>query len=88
MEWLVLVVVLVAAFYYFVIVRAGNISFWKAVNKHQNEALMFFLTSPNWHINRKPIDRAVSGPYFFVDPRTGQTLKLYCDEYQEHQTQD
>ncbi len=50
MKWVVIIGVILYLYYRFVMVKAGNLQFWKIANSNPDEAYMFFMASENFFI--------------------------------------
>ena len=46
MTWLIGIAVVALLYYYFVIVKGGNLQFWKVASVHSDEAYAFFKQTP------------------------------------------
>ncbi len=49
MQWIVLVVILAVA-YYFVILKPGRLDFWKVAGKHPDDVFEMFQKQDRWHV--------------------------------------
>lgn len=74
--------------YFFVMKKQGNLPFWKVVERHPLEAIMFFFAHPAWHIDDKPTGKDMAGPFRCIDPRTGRMHKLYAERDGMDESQD
>jgi len=63
-------------------------TFWKAAADNPAEAMMFFMLSPAWFVDKKPAGIDVSGPYIFVDPWSGNPHKIYVQSDLIEKTQE
>ena len=93
MEWLVIIVIAGFIYYHFVLVKGGNIKFWKAVSGHPEEAYLFFQNNscfiifdvkpPGGYLTNLPAGEW-EGPFKLYVPSIDKTLTIYgrTPEYQ------
>lgn len=87
--WVIGILFLLGVFY-FVVVKKGNLSFWRKAAK--NPDLVFKLLSEDdaWVIgdeNKDLVDTKLDGPFLLYVPTVGKTVKFYgkAGEYEESQ---
>lgn len=78
----------VAARYIFGRKNSRHQTFWKAAADNPAEAMMFFMLSSAWFVDKKPAGIDVSGPYIFVDPWSGNPHKIYAQSDVIEETQE
>ena len=79
---LVLITILVLLIYYFVVVRNGNLKFWKIISKNPDLFFSLIESDPAWFIDNGDSVRNISlndydGPYFLFIPSLQKTIKFY-----------
>ncbi len=77
---IILTIVVLAILYYVVILRNGNLSFWKKAVKHPNFVYEQFLKDDAWIIdvgNNKMDKAGLDGPFLLYIPSVGKTIKFY-----------
>ena len=87
---IIFVVILVALFYYFVIVKNGNLSFWKKASKNPDFVYKQLLEDDAWIIydGETDIDKEkYEGPFMLYVPNVGTTIKFYGEigKYEDSQ---
>ena len=79
---LIVVIILAGLFYYFVMVKNGNMSFWKKAAKKPDFVYEKILKDSAWIIDdgNSEIDKdKFNGPFFLYVPSVGKTVKFYCE---------
>ena len=80
MYLIVIVVVLATLFYYFVMYKNGNLSFWKKVAKNPDLFYEMTLNNEAWIIDdgKHEINKTkYDGPFSLYVPCVGKTIKYY-----------
>ena len=96
MEWIVVAIVVGFLYYHFVLVKGGNLKFWKVVNAHPEEAYSFFKANDCFVVfeSEPPGGYRASlpagewdGPFKLPVPSKGQVVTVYghVPEYQNAQ---
>jgi len=80
MSIIIFIIVLATLFYYFIIVRNGNLSFWKKASKNPDFVYKQLLEDDAWiiadgeiKINKEKFD----GPFLLYIPSINKTVKFY-----------
>ena len=80
MEIIIFIIILAILFYYFVMVKNGNLSFWKKAAKNPDfvyEQLskdnVWIIDDGNTKINKEKFD----GPFLLYVPSINKTIKFY-----------
>jgi len=60
----------------------GKPDFWKATRKNPDLAWEFFNSHPAWHVEIKPTNINVVGPFRVVNPINGMIVKIWCESSQ------
>lgn len=96
MEWVVAAVIVGFLFYHFVMVKSGNLTFWKIANAHPEKAYSFFKDNdcfrvfdsepPGGYRASLPLGKW-EGPFKLPIPAKGQVVTIYgrTPEYQNAQ---
>ena len=93
MEWIVLIAIAGYLYYRFVIVKSGNLNFWKVVNRHPEKAYAFFQSNNSFVVfNGEPSggyranlpEDEWDGPFRLYVPSQGRFVIIYgqVPEYQ------
>ena len=80
MDIIIFILILVALFYYFVMVRNGNLSFWKKASKAPDFVYEQLLEDSAWIVadRETKIDKdKYNGPFLLYVPSIGRTIKFY-----------
>ena len=80
MEWIGAVVVVIAAYWWFIL-RQGNLSFWKVAAKHPDQAYQFFKDEECWFIDDVPADiesSQITGPFKLFVPSIDSFVAVYA----------
>lgn len=90
MDIIIFIVFLSAVFYYFVMVRNGNLSFWKKASKDPDFVYEQLLEDMAWIIadGETKIDKdKYDGPFLLYVPSIGRTIKFYGEigKYEDSQ---
>lgn len=96
MEWLIVVVFVGYLYYRFVLVKSGNLKFWKVISSHADEAYSFFMSNDCFVVfESEPLGgyRASlpagewDGPFKLSVPSKGRVVTIYGrdPEYQTAQ---
>lgn len=96
MEWLIGIIIFAFLFYHFIMVKNGNLDFWKIANANPEEAYLFFEKSPHFvTFDTKPNGGYKSnlppgnweGPFKLPVPSQGKLVTIYghSPEYQAAQ---
>lgn len=84
------IIILAVLFYYFVMVKNGNLSFWKKAAKNPDFVYEQLLKDNAWvvddDINKKDKNK-YDGPFLLYVPSIGRTVKLYGEsgKYEDSQ---
>ncbi len=79
-EAIIVTIVVLGTLYYFVILRNGNLSFWKKAAKNPDLVYEHFSQDDAWVIDDggKAIDKTgLDGPFLLYVPSIGKTIKFY-----------
>lgn len=88
--YIVIAIVILAVFYYFVMVKHGHLAFWKRAGKNPDFVYEQLSKDDAWliddgstQINKNGYD----GPFMLYVPSLGQTVKFYgkVGEYEDSQ---
>jgi hypothetical protein len=87
---IIITIAILGILYYVVILRNGNLSFWKKVAENPDFVYDQFLQNDAWVIDdgTGKIDKAgLDGPFLLYVPSIGKTIKFYgkVGEYEESQ---
>ena len=77
---IIIVIAILGALYYFVILRNGNLSFWKKAAKNPDFVYEQFLQDDSWVIDdgsRKLDKTELDGPFLLYVPKIGKTIRFY-----------
>jgi hypothetical protein len=80
MDILLFIIISIALFYYFAIVKNGNLSFWKKASKNPDFVYTQLLADDAWIIadGKTKIDKQrYDGPFLLYVPIIGATVKFY-----------
>jgi hypothetical protein len=86
LKWLIGIAIVGFLYYYFVLVKSGNLKFWKAANSHLEEAYVFFKQNPCFVIfDSEPPDGYMAnlpagkwdGPFKFPVPAENKVVTIY-----------
>lgn len=92
MEIIIFIIILAVIFYFVVIVKLGNLSFWKKAAKKPDFVYEHLLKDDAWiiddgtsniHIDKNKFD----GPFLLYVPSVGKTIKFYGEigKYEDSQ---
>jgi len=86
----IFIIILVGIFFYVVIVKNGNLSFWKKAAKKPDFVYEYLLKDDAWVIDDGilKVDKSkFDGPFFLYVPSIGKTIKLYGEvgKYEDSQ---
>ena len=93
MQWVLLVIILIVA-YYFVILKPGRLDFWKVASKHPDAVFEMFQQHDCWHVFvDKPEDGYKSeladgewdGPFKLAIPSLGSRLVTVYGKVPEYE---
>jgi len=87
---IILTIIILGVLYYVVILRSGNLSFWKKAAKNPDFVYEQISQDDAWVIDdgRNEIDKTgLDGPFLLYVPSIGKTIKFYgkVGEYEESQ---
>ena len=87
---IIITIVILGALYYIVILRNGNLSFWKKAAKNPDFVYEQFLQDNAWVIDDgsgKIEKMGLDGPFLLYVPKIGKTVKFYgkVGAYEESQ---
>lgn len=77
---IIFIVVLAVLYYHFVIVKNGNLSFWKKVAKNPDFFYPQLLKDDAWIVDdgtSKIEKHRLNGPFLFYVPSLSRTIKFY-----------
>lgn len=86
MKWIAIIGVLAFLFYRIVMVKEGNLSFWKVANSNPDEAYLFFEASahftvfidkPSGGYRNALSDGDWDGPFKMYVPSIGKSVTIY-----------
>lgn len=88
---IIITIIILGVLYYVVILRNGNLSFWKKVAKNPNFVYEQFSQDDAWVIEdgTTKIDKVgLDGPFLLYVPSLAKTIKFYgkVGKYEESQT--
>lgn len=88
---IIITIAILGVLYYVVILRNGNLSFWKKAAKNPDFVYEQFLQDDAWVIDdgSGEIDKAgLDGPFLLYVPKIGKTIKFYgrVGTYEESQS--
>jgi hypothetical protein len=87
---IVAIIILVALYYYFVMVKHGNLAFWKKAGKNPDFVYEQLSKDDAWLIDdgSVQIDKSgYDGPFMLYVPSLGKTIKFYgkVGQYEDSQ---
>lgn len=77
---IITIIILAFLFYYFVMVKNGNLSFWKKANKKADLVYNELLDDEAWLIDNNSIQidkKNYAGPFLLYIPSLKKTIKFY-----------
>ena len=72
-----IMIVLVVFIVLFLLMRKGNLKFWKIVNLDPDEFYNFIKDSDAWRLSNEDTTVKLDGPYRLYVPNLGQQIKVY-----------
>ena len=92
MYFIVSVIILGVLYYYFVIVKNGNLAFWKKAAKNPDFVYKQLSEDDSWLVDDggTKIDKGIyDGPFLLYVPSIGKTIKFYgkIGKYEDSQKQ-
>lgn len=87
---IIFIIILITLFCYFVMIKKGNLSFWKKAAKNPDFVYEQLLKSDAWIIDdgTTKIDKEkFAGPFLLYVPSIGKTIKFYGEigKYENNQ---